>query len=104
MAITLLHFAFITKYVAHLVAKPTLPYGSNNSILKRCATRTLFPGTVTYTPTLNIVYIHSVAVINGLSSTEHIQVHSRPPFKISNMLKICILGLSPSAMVIKAGE
>ena len=32
------------------------------------------------------------------------RVHLRPPFKISNMLKICILGLSPSAMAIKAGE
>ena len=46
MAITPLHFAFITKYVAHFVA--TLPYGSNNSTLKKCATRALFPGTVTY--------------------------------------------------------
>ena len=33
------------------------------------------------TPTLNIVCIHSVAVINGLSSIEHTRVHSRPPSK-----------------------
>ena len=55
MAITPLHFALITKYVASAFcsSKPTLPCGSNNSILKKCATWALFPGTVTY------VYIYT---------------------------------------------
>ena len=75
MAITPLHFAFITKIrSAFCSSKSTLPYGSNNSIFSKCAIRSLFSNPVTYYYALYITKPIFVTVPGKRAHVTHIMI------------------------------